>query len=128
MYRVTRPGGYVLVNVAAMESLRGDHSVLSHEVRRYSRASLSRLVERSRLHHRPNHLHECGTVSADGAAACSSAGAASPPEADAASEISVPPAPVNLAADGGAAARKPVAPGLDNPFGSSLLCLARKPA
>ena len=24
----TRPGGYALVNVAAMESLRGDHSVL----------------------------------------------------------------------------------------------------
>ena len=38
MYRVARPGGYVLVNVAAMEMLRGDHSILSREVRRYTRA------------------------------------------------------------------------------------------
>ena len=45
MYRVTRPGGYALVNVAAMESLRGNHSVFSREVRRYSRAGLRRLLE-----------------------------------------------------------------------------------
>ncbi|MGE3520140.1 MAG: class I SAM-dependent methyltransferase, partial [Vicinamibacterales bacterium] len=45
MFRVTRPGGHAVVNVAAMEILRGDHSVLSHEVRRYSRASLRRLLE-----------------------------------------------------------------------------------
>src|SRR5258707_937645 len=44
MYRLLKPGGYALVNVAAMEILRGDHSVLSREVRRYSRADL-----RSRL-------------------------------------------------------------------------------
>lgn len=44
MYRVTKPGGWLLVNVAAMEMLRGDHSVLSHEVRRYSRQSLSSLI------------------------------------------------------------------------------------
>ena len=29
--RLLRPGGYALINVAAMEVLRGDHSVLSHE-------------------------------------------------------------------------------------------------
>jgi SAM-dependent methyltransferase len=44
MFRLTRPGGHVLVNVAAMKSLSGDHSVLSHEVRRYTRASLQRLL------------------------------------------------------------------------------------
>src|SRR4051812_16449311 len=44
MYRLLKPGGFAVVNVAALESLRGDHSVLSHEVRRYSRADL-----RSRL-------------------------------------------------------------------------------
>ena len=44
MFRLTRPGGYALINVAAMNVLRGDHSVLSREVRRYSRADL-----RSRL-------------------------------------------------------------------------------
>src|SRR5687768_857667 len=32
MFRLTRPGGHVLINVAAMDVLRGDHSVLSREV------------------------------------------------------------------------------------------------
>src|SRR5216684_2503405 len=44
MYRMTRPGGFLVVNVAAMTLLRGDHSVLSHERRRYSRASLRELL------------------------------------------------------------------------------------
>jgi ubiquinone/menaquinone biosynthesis C-methylase UbiE len=45
MYRVTRPGGRVIVNVAAMRILRGDHSVLGREVRRYTRASLGALLQ-----------------------------------------------------------------------------------
>jgi SAM-dependent methyltransferase len=44
MFRLTRPGGHVLVNVAAMSALRGDHSVLSREVRRYDRAQLRQLL------------------------------------------------------------------------------------
>src|SRR6184192_2385184 len=38
MYRLLRPGGYAVISVAAMEMLRGDHSVLGREVRRYSGA------------------------------------------------------------------------------------------
>ncbi len=41
MFRVLRPGGHLVINVAAMELLKGNHSVLSAEVRRYSRASLA---------------------------------------------------------------------------------------
>ena len=44
MYRLTRPGGHVLINVAALKMLSGDHSVLSREVRRYDRSGLRRLV------------------------------------------------------------------------------------
>ena len=47
MHRLTRPGGSIIVNVAAMEALRGDHSVLSQEVRRYSRSSLHDLLSRA---------------------------------------------------------------------------------
>src|SRR5207253_6427224 len=50
MFRLVRPGGFIVVNVAATDALRGDHSVLSHEVRRYSRASLSRLLEDRGFH------------------------------------------------------------------------------
>jgi ubiquinone/menaquinone biosynthesis C-methylase UbiE len=34
MFRLLKPGGYALINVAALEILRGDHSVLGRELRR----------------------------------------------------------------------------------------------
>ena len=40
MHRVLRPGGWLIVNVAAMKMLRGDHSILGGEVHRYSREEL----------------------------------------------------------------------------------------
>ncbi|HEY3042972.1 MAG TPA: class I SAM-dependent methyltransferase, partial [Vicinamibacterales bacterium] len=46
LFRVLKPGGFAIVNVAAMPMLTGDHSVLGHERRRYTRASLRRLLER----------------------------------------------------------------------------------
>src|SRR5258705_10273681 len=45
MYRLLKPGGLAIVNVAAMKVLRGDHSVLSHELRRYSRRELRTRLE-----------------------------------------------------------------------------------
>jgi len=36
MHRVLRPGGVALFNLAALDSLRGSHSVLTHERRRYT--------------------------------------------------------------------------------------------
>src|SRR5439155_20006167 len=37
-----RKGGTLIVNVAALDSLRGNHSVLSGEVRRYGKQDLRR--------------------------------------------------------------------------------------
>ena len=127
MFRVLKPGGALVVNVAAMEMLRGDHSVLSREVRRYSRRGLrSRLaaagfdVERItytnatlfvplaivRAWHRRRGLR---------------------PESHAQQEISVPPAPVNALLSGLMWIESLWLRRFDEPFGSSLLCLARKP-
>ena len=39
MYRVLRPGGQIIINVAALKVLTGNHSVLGGEVRRYTAAS-----------------------------------------------------------------------------------------
>jgi SAM-dependent methyltransferase len=47
MYRVLRPGGQVLINVAALKILTGNHSVLGGEVRRYSRQELREHLERA---------------------------------------------------------------------------------
>ena len=46
MFRVLRPGGRLVVSVAALDALRGNHSILSREVRRYSRADLKNRLER----------------------------------------------------------------------------------
>src|SRR5207247_7672691 len=44
MYRLLKPGGFALINVAALDILRGDHSVLSRERRRYTRRTLRTAV------------------------------------------------------------------------------------
>jgi SAM-dependent methyltransferase len=127
MFRVLKPGGFLLVNVAAMPMLSGDHSVLSRERRRYTRASLRALVERggfsiSRLTYTNATLfiplalvrgfHRWRGLSG---------------EAEAQREIAVPAAALNEAL-----AALLWLEGLwlrvgNSPFGSSLLCLARKP-
>jgi SAM-dependent methyltransferase len=127
MFRLARPGGRVLINVAAMDVLRGDHSVLSHEVRRYSRDALGRLVTDAgftieritytnaalfvplaiiRTLHRRRGLSD---------------------ESDARREIAVPPAPVNAIVSAALFLESVWLRRFDSPFGSSLLCLARKP-
>jgi ubiquinone/menaquinone biosynthesis C-methylase UbiE len=45
LFRVVRPGGHLILNVAALNVLRGNHSVLSEEVRRYTPARLRQVVE-----------------------------------------------------------------------------------
>jgi SAM-dependent methyltransferase len=46
MWRILRPGGLVIVNAAALDVLRGSHSTLTHEVRRYTPERLrSRLLD-----------------------------------------------------------------------------------
>jgi len=49
MARVLRPGGTVVMTLAALDALRGDHAEVWHEVRRYTPASVRRLVEAAGL-------------------------------------------------------------------------------
>jgi SAM-dependent methyltransferase len=44
--RVLKPGGLLLLNVAALDFLRGSHSTLAREVRRYSRRTLTARMRR----------------------------------------------------------------------------------
>ena len=128
MFRVAKPGGFVVVNVAAMQSLRGDHSVLSREVRRYDRQSLSRLLTDAgfaieRLTYTNAVLFPAMAIAR---AVQRRRGLSSEEHAD--QEIRVPPAPVNLTLTAALTVESWWLRLLDNPFGSSLLCLARKPA
>lgn len=131
MYRVLKPAGHLIVNVAALEALRGDHSVLSHERRRYTRASLSRLLTRAGFDiERITYTNASlflpmlvlrGWQRARGLTRSDRA-------AEARREISLPPAPLNALLAGMLRVESAWLRVADNPFGSSLLCLARKPA
>ncbi len=126
MYRVTRPGGWLVINVAAMEMLRGDHSVLSHEVRRYSRDGLARLITGAGFTvERITYTNAVLFPPMALARAIQRARGLSD-EQHADEEISVPAAPVNLAMTALLKAESLWLRVGNNPFGSSLLCLARK--
>jgi SAM-dependent methyltransferase len=129
MFRVLRPGGRVLINVAAMPILTGNHSVLAHEVRRYRASGLRALLERAgfsveRLTYTntamlpilvPLRLLQRGV------------GLAREEDDDATREMQVPPALLNMLLDRVLALEAAVVRHIDLPCGSSLLALARKP-
>ena len=128
MSRVLRPGGWLLLHVAALEILHGRHSVLSEEVRRYTPSRLRLIVERGgfridrltfdhasllpfmlpvRIWHR---------LSADEGIVL--AGEA---------EITVPAAPINAALTALVSLEALALRAVNMPIGSSLMCLAQKP-
>jgi hypothetical protein len=127
MYRLIRPGGYALVNVAAMEVLRGDHSVLSREVRRYSRASLGRLLTGAGFQVvRLTYTNASLFLPMVLVRAIQRARGLSP-EDHAQQDITVPPRPVNAILTALLRVESWWLRAFDSPFGSSLLCLAKKP-
>lgn len=50
LHRILAPGGHLVMNVAAMEALRGDHGVLAEEAHRYERHELHALLEGAGFH------------------------------------------------------------------------------
>jgi SAM-dependent methyltransferase len=50
MFRVLKSGGAAIINVAALDMLKGDHSALTAEVRRYTRPQLRERLERAGFH------------------------------------------------------------------------------
>jgi SAM-dependent methyltransferase len=129
MYRVVKPGGFVIINVAAMESLRGDHSVLSREIRRYSRASLRKLlVDAGFSIVRLTYTNAVLFLPMFASRAVQRRRGLSAEDANATGEITVPAAPVNALLTAALAVESVWLRVFDSPFGSSLLCLARKPA
>jgi SAM-dependent methyltransferase len=127
MWRVLRPGGIALVNAAALDVLRGSHSTLTHEVRRYTPARLrSRLeaagfeVERITFWNLATFPVALATRTFDRIAG--RAGTAS--EAD----LRVPARPVNAGLDLLLRAEGRLLRAVNLPIGTSLLCVARKVA
>jgi ubiquinone/menaquinone biosynthesis C-methylase UbiE len=128
MYRLLKPGGFAIINVAAMHVLRGDHSILSREVRRYSREELRGRLERAGFSIERLTYTNATLFPALALARLIQRRRGLRSEGDADAELSVPPAPINAMLIGVMHLEALWLRVFDAPFGSSLLCLARKPA
>jgi SAM-dependent methyltransferase len=127
IFRVLRPGGALIVNVAALRILRGSHAVFGAELRRSTRRRLRALLTSHgfdvvRLTYTNFVLFPLMLAVRT---AQRTMGRASPEEAGV--DLKVPPGPFNetlsaLLGLEAAALRR-----IDMPIGSSLLCVARRP-
>jgi SAM-dependent methyltransferase len=129
MYRLIRPGGYALINVAASKWLRGSHSVLSREVRRYSRPELrALLIDAGFVIDRITYTNaSLFAPMAIARAAQRLRGLPAEHDATATADIAMPPAALNAALTMILRMESVWLRWFDEPFGSSLVCLARKP-
>ena len=124
MYRVLRPGGQAIINVAALNVLKGNHSVLGGEVRRYHRTELKNHLERTgftvlRITYTNFTLLPlvAGIRFAQRLAG----------HQESTSEMTVPAPPVNVALSGLLAIESAALKIVNMPLGSSLLAWARRP-
>ena len=124
MYRVLEPGGTLIVNVAALEALRGNHSVLSNEIRRYSRGDLTRRLEAAGF--RVTRATYTNLSILPMVAAVRLRQRAGGAHVESQAEITVPPAPVNALLSGLLAAEAAALRVVNMPLGSSLLAVAVK--
>lgn len=127
MHRVLKPGGHLVVNVAAMESLRGNHSVLSRELRRYSRRSLSTLLIGAGFSIERITYTNATILPAVMAARAWQRRRGLLAEDQADEDFTLPPPPVNALLSAALTVESWWLRIGTNPFGSSLLCLATKP-
>lgn len=128
MVRVAKPGGWLLLHVAALQILYGRHSVLSQEHRRYTATSLRRLVEDAGFRiERLTYDHLTLMPMMLPVRVWQRLTASGEVEAGEA-EITPPIAPVNAALTALVSLEALALRGIDMPIGCSLMCLAQKPS
>jgi ubiquinone/menaquinone biosynthesis C-methylase UbiE len=124
MYRVLKPGGSLIVNVAALQALRGNHSVLSSEVRRYSRPDLRRRLEAAGFRVTRSTYTNLSILPLVAAIRLTQRLSG---HVESQEEITIPAAPVNAALTALLALEATALRVVDMPVGSSLLAVAKKP-
>jgi ubiquinone/menaquinone biosynthesis C-methylase UbiE len=124
MYRVMRPGGYLVLNVAALPSLRSNHSVLGGEVQRYTRPALRAHLEAAGFSvKRLTYTNASILPIVAGVRFAQRLFG----HHESAREISVPARPVNAALGAVLAVEAAALRFVNMPLGSSLLTLASRP-
>ena len=128
MARVLKPGGALILNVAALDILSGSHAVLSEEVRRYTKPLMRQALSRAGLvPERITYTNFCLFPLMLVTRSWQRLRGAARPDA-LTSEITVPSAPVNAALTAVLSLEARALRLTNLPVGSSLLVLARKPA
>jgi len=125
MHRVLAPGGIVLVNAAALDILKGSHSALAHERRRYTTGSLRSKLGDAGFDVLRISYTNFATFPLTLAVRLAQRAGGRRDEADEA-EISVPMAPVNAILAGVMAAEAAALRVVRLPVGSSVMAVARK--
>ncbi len=126
MHRVLRPGGHLVLNVAALPMLRGNHSVLGGEVQRYTRSSLRRHLEQAGFEViRLTYTNAAILPIVAGVRFAQRLRQGGHAVSDV--EMSVPRAPINLTLAALLAVEAAALRVVNMPLGSSLLTLARRP-
>jgi ubiquinone/menaquinone biosynthesis C-methylase UbiE len=127
MARVLKPGGYVVLNVCALELLRGDHSEVWGELRRYTPPTAARLIEDAGLQvARITYLFASLVPLMLAVRRVQRMLRPFREEMRGDSDLAVPPAPVNAVLTGLVKGEVALARHVTMPFGSSLLIVARK--
>jgi SAM-dependent methyltransferase len=126
MARIARPGGTIVLTLAALDVLRGDHAEAWHELRRYTPARAARLVQTAGLEvERLSFLF--GSVFPLMLAVRVAQRLSRPFRTrPGAWDMTVPPAPVNAALSAVVGAEAALARHVPLPIGSSLVVVARK--
>jgi SAM-dependent methyltransferase len=127
MARIVRPGGAVVLTLAALDVLRGDHAEVWQEVRRYTPASARRLISAAGLSpERVDFLFaSLFPLMLTVRSVQRLLRPVRAPRAD--SDIAVPSAPVNAALSWLLRGEAALARRVPMPIGSSLLVIGRKP-
>jgi SAM-dependent methyltransferase len=128
MARILKPGGAIVLTLAAFDALRGDHNIYWNECRRYTPARARQLVESAGL--RPERVSFMfGSIFPMFAAARLLQRVTLPlrgaPRGDL--DIKVPAAPINALLTRVVETEARIARTMPMPIGSSLLVVARKP-
>lgn len=127
-FRVLRPGGHAVMTVAALERLRGDHSVLAEEAHRYERDELRGMLVEAGFDIRRLTFTNCTLFPLMLTVRTLQRRRGLRAAADAQAEITPPVAPVNALLTGLLRLEAALVRRMDMPIGSSLLVLVRKPA
>jgi ubiquinone/menaquinone biosynthesis C-methylase UbiE len=125
MVRVLKPGGWAIVNVAALPWLRGNHSVLGGELRRYRRQELREKLEAGGFRVTRSSYTNF-SIFPMVAAVRARQRLSGHVESDA--EISVPAAPVNTVLSALLGLEAMALRMVNMPIGSSVMAVAQKPS